>query len=155
VIGRDNDMPWRLSADLKRFRARTMGKPVVMGRKTYLSIGRPLPGRTIIVASRDRAFAAAGILVAPGLDPALAAARGEALRRGTDEIMVVGGGDIYAQAMALADRLDITHVQAQPEGDALFPAIDPGIWREAAREAAPVTEEGPAFVWVTYERRNG
>ena len=99
-----------------------MGKPVVMGRKTYLSIGRPLPGRTNIVVSRDPTFAAPGIVAAPSVEAALTAARGDALRRGADEIAVVGGADIYAETMALADRLVITRVHLRPAGDTTFPA---------------------------------
>lgn len=152
MIGRDNDMPWRLPADLKHFRARTMGKPVVMGRKTYRSIGRPLAGRTTIVASRDPAFAAPRILVAPSLEQALAVARGEALRRGVGEIMLAGGGDIYAQAMPLADRLEITHVQVPADGDARFPPIERALWREVSRQELAARDGEPVFAWVTYER---
>src|SRR5438067_831725 len=114
VIGRGGDMPWRLSADLQHFRRLTMGKPVVMGRKTYLSIGKPLVGRTTIVVSRDPSLAIAGALVAPSLAHALDAARGDALRRGACEIVIAGGAEIYAQAMPLADRLEITRVHARP-----------------------------------------
>ena len=103
VIGRGNALPWRLKSDMAHFRALTMGKPVVVGRKTYLSIGKPLKGRTTIVVSRDRAFAAPGIVVAPNLEAALAAARGDALRRGADAIIVAGGADIYIQALPVAD----------------------------------------------------
>src|ERR1700735_876624 len=110
VIGRGNALPWRLKSDMQHFRALTMGKPVVMGRKTYLSIGKPLPGRTTIVVSRDRNFAAAGIVVAPSLDAALATARGDALRRGAHTIVVAGGAEIYAQAMPLAARLVVTRI---------------------------------------------
>ena len=125
VIGRDNALPWRLKSDMQRFRALTMGKPVVMGRKTYVSIGKPLKGRTNIVVSRDRAFAAAGVVVAHDLASALTAARGDALRRGADAIMVIGGTDIFVQTLPLADRLEITIVHARPQGDTLFPPIDP------------------------------
>ncbi len=105
MIGRGNALPWRLKSDMQHFRAVTMGKPVIMGRKTFLSIGKPLAGRTNIVVSRDPAFAAPGILVAPSLDAAFAAARGDALRRQVGEIIVAGGADIYAQAMPLAARI--------------------------------------------------
>jgi dihydrofolate reductase len=151
VIGRDNALPWRLSTDLKRFKALTLGKPVLMGRKTFLSIGRPLPGRTNIVVSRNAAFAAAGVLVAGSLDVALAAARGDALRRGVDEIAVIGGTDIFAQCLPLAHRLEVTHVHARPEGDTFFPAIDTARWRPVAREehAAGLRDEFP-FTAVTY-----
>jgi dihydrofolate reductase len=153
VIGRNNAMPWRLSSDLKRFKTITMGKPLVMGRKTYLSIGRPLPGRTNIVVTRNPEFAVEGVLVAGSLDAALTAARGDALRRGAGEIVVIGGTDIFLQTMGLADRLEITHVHARPEGDVLFPPIDPKQWREAARSAQPAgPRDDAAFTYVSYER---
>src|SRR5438309_7774117 len=113
VIGQGGGMPWRLSSDLQHFRRLTMGKPVVMGRKTYLSIGKPLVGRTTIVASRDPSLAIPGALVAPSLAHALDAARGDALRRGACEIIVAGGAEIYAQALPFADRLEITRVPAR------------------------------------------
>ena len=102
VIGRGNALPWRLKSDMQHFRALTMGKPVIMGRKTYLSIGKPLKGRTTIVVSRDHAFVAAGVVVAPSLNAAFAVARGDALRRNVDTIVVAGGADIYSQAMPMA-----------------------------------------------------
>jgi dihydrofolate reductase len=152
VIGLDNALPWRLSSDLKRFKALTMNKPVVMGRKTYVSIGKPLPGRTNIVASRDARFCAPGIL-AGDLHAAMEAACGDALRRGVDEIVVIGGTDIFTQTMALADRLEITHVQARPEGDTFFPAIDGRLWREAARSEHPAgPKDDYGFSYVTYVR---
>jgi dihydrofolate reductase len=154
VIGRDNALPFRQSSDLKRFKALTMGKPVLMGRKTFLSIGKPLPGRTNIVVSRDPAFAAPGVLVAPSLQAALEAARGDALRRGAD-IMVIGGADIYAQAMALADRLEITWIHSKPEGDSVLPPIDPAVWREAARQTHPAgPDDDAAYDFVSYLRAN-
>jgi dihydrofolate reductase len=153
VIGRGNGLPWRLKSDLAHFRRLTMGKPVVMGRKTFHSIAKPLPGRTIVVVSRDRAFAAPGIVVAPSLEAALAAAHGDALRRGTGEIIIAGGGDIYAQAMALAARLHITYIHRAVDGDAYFPPIDRRIWHEIARdEHAAAAGDDAAFAFVTYER---
>jgi dihydrofolate reductase len=153
VIGRDNKLPWRIKSDLQYFRALTLGRPVVMGRKTCLSIGRPLPGRTNIVVSRDPNFFAAGILVATDLDRAMRAARGDALRRGTDSIAVIGGTEIFERTMRFADVLALTLVHASPPGDTYFPAIDPKAWREAERLAQP---QGPqdeyAFSFVTYER---
>jgi dihydrofolate reductase len=153
VIGRGNALPWRLKSDMQHFRALTMGKPVVMGRKTYLSIGKPLRGRTTIVVSRDSNFTAPGIVVAPSLDAALTAARGDALRRNADTIVVAGGAEIYRQAMPLATQLGITHVHQHVDGDAYFPAIDPNEWRESARsEREAAAEDEAAFAFVTYER---
>jgi dihydrofolate reductase len=153
VIGRDNGMPWRLSTDLKRFRALTTGKPVLMGRKTYLSLGRPLPGRTNIVITRDPAFTAPGIVVAPSLAAALETARGDALRRGVDAIMITGGAEIFSQTMGEADRLEITLVHLSPEGDTLFPPIDPHVWREVARVSHPPGPRDEAgFDFVSYVR---
>jgi dihydrofolate reductase len=153
VIGRGNALPWRLKSDMQHFRALTMGKPVIMGRKTYLSIGKPLPGRTTIVVSRDSAFAAPGLVVAPSLDAALATARGDALRRNADAIVVAGGAEIYAQALALATRLVITEVHKRVDGDARFPAIDPDLWQESERlEHQPATGDEAAFGFVTYQR---
>jgi dihydrofolate reductase len=154
VIGRGNALPWRLKSDMQRFRMLTMGKPVVMGRKTYLSIGKPLTGRTTIVVSRNPAFAAPGIVIAPSLDTALAAARGDALRRNADTIVVAGGAEIYAQAMPLATQLAITHVHERVDGDARFPVIDPQVWHESARdEHEPAAEDEAAFAFVTYRRQ--
>ncbi len=153
VIGRGNALPWRLKSDMAHFRAATIGKPVVMGRKTYLSIGKPLTGRTNIVVSRDSGFAAPGVVVAPNLNAALAAAHGDALRRGVDAIIVAGGADIYVQAMPLAARLNITYIHRAVDGDARFPPIDGRIWHEIARdERAAAAGDDAAFAFVTYER---
>jgi dihydrofolate reductase len=155
VIGRGNALPWRIKSDLKHFRALTLGTPVIVGRKTYISIGKPLGGRTTIVVSRDRDFAAPGIVVAQSLDAALAAARGDALRRGTNIIVVAGGAEIYAQAMPFASHLAITKVHKQIDGDAYFPLIDPKVWRETARdEHAQAEGDEAAFAFVNYERIN-
>jgi dihydrofolate reductase len=154
VIGRGNALPWRLKSDMLHFRALTMGKPVVMGRKTYRSIGKPLAGRSTFVVSRDRGFAAPGIVVAPSLEAALAAARADAAKRNVDTIAVIGGADIYAQAMPLATRLAITHIHKRVEGDAFFPAIHPNAWREVDRSEHPAgADDEAAFAFVTYERR--
>ncbi len=153
VIGRDNRLPWRLKSDLRHFRKLTLGKPVVMGRKTFQSLFKPLDGRTTIVVTRDPDFSAPGIVVAPSLQAALAAARGDALRRGADAIMVAGGADIYAQAMPLADRLLITSVHDRPQGDAAFPDIDRTAWREVDRtEHLPGPDDDTGFAFVRYER---
>jgi dihydrofolate reductase len=155
VIGRDNALPWRLKSDMQHFRALTWGKPVVMGRKTFLSIGKPLPGRTNIVVSRDRGYAGPGIIVAHSLAGGLTVARADALRRGTDAIMILGGAEIFAQAMPAADRLEITKVHARPPGDTLFPAIDPGVWRLVAEKREPGgSGDSAAFTLTTYERQS-
>ncbi|MGE4257180.1 MAG: dihydrofolate reductase [Xanthobacteraceae bacterium] len=134
VIGSDGRLPWRLKSELAHFRKVTLGKPVVMGRKTFLSIGTPLKGRTNIVVSRDPDFAVSGVLVASSVEAALAVARGDALRRGSGEIAVIGGADIYRQTLPLADRIVFTRVHLRPAGETTFPAIDPQIWVETGRE---------------------
>ena len=153
VIGA-NGLPWRLSSDMKRYRALTWGKPMVMGRKTYLTIGRALPGRETIVATRDPDFAAPGVFVAHDLQAALTLAAERARAMGADEIMIAGGGEIYAQTIGRAERLLITEVALDAKGDARFPPIDPGQWREVSREKG---ERGPKdeadFTFVDYERR--
>jgi len=158
VIGHDGRLPWRLKSDLQHFRALTWGKPVVMGRRTYVSIAprvRPLAGRTNVVVSRNRDFTTPGAVVAPTLAVALATARADALRRGTDAIMVAGGADIYAQVMPLADEIALTLVYCRPPGDTPFPSIDPDLWQEISRSEQP---EGPddaaAFAYVWYRRRS-
>ena len=154
VIGRDNAMPWRLSADLKRFKALTLGKPVVMGRKTFLSIGKPLPGRTNIVVTRDPQFCPDDVVAAGSIEAALEIAREDARRCGANEIMVIGGTDIFTQTMGLADRLEITHVHAKPVGDALFPPIDAKLWRETARHDQPAgANDDASMSFATYRRR--
>lgn len=151
VIGRDGAMPWRLSTDMNRFKATTMGKPVVMGRKTWESFPkRPLPGRHNIVVTRDPTYVAEGASVAPSLDAALALASAD----GAGEVCVIGGGEIYAAALPLADSLDVTHILADIDGDTRFPVIDPAIWRVAASEAFPAGDkDSHATRHVVYERR--
>jgi dihydrofolate reductase len=153
VIGRDGGLPWRLPSDLRRFRAITLCHPVVMGRKTYDAIGKPLPGRTNIVVTRDQAFAARGVISAPTLDAALRVAHGDALRRGVRHVMIIGGGELYGQTIAHACRLEITRVHARPTGDSTFPAIDPTLWHETERCEHPAGpgDEAP-FTTLTYER---
>ncbi len=153
VIGADNRLPWRLSSDLKRFKALTLGKPLVMGRKTFQSIGRPLPGRETIVVTRDRKFRPDGVLVAHDLEAALALAEARAAAMGADAIVIAGGGELYAETFALADRLAITEVALAPEGDAHFPPIDPAEWREVQREPGVRGPNDEAdFCFVDYER---
>ena len=154
VIGADDGLPWRLKSDLKRFKALTMGRPIVMGRKTFLSLRRPLPGRTNIVVTRDSDFRSPGALVTTSLPDALAIARGDALRRSVAEVAVIGGAEIYAQCMNLADRLELTEVHSCPEGDTCFPAIDEARWEEVSRVPNPAgPDDSAAFTYVTYCRR--
>ncbi len=153
MIGSNNTLPWSLPGDLKHFRALTMGKPVLMGRRTYDSIGRPLPGRFPIVLSRDDRFAAAGVVVVRTLEHALEVAARVARDQGSADIMVAGGGSLYAALMGRADRLYVTDVETDPEGDTLFPAIDAKRWREVERSPP---QQGPrdaiAYSFVTFER---
>ena len=156
VIGREGGLPWRLSTDLKRFKAGTMGKPIVMGRKTWESFPkRPLPGRANIVVTRDKTYRAEGGEVAGSLQDAIALARIRArCMAGADELCVIGGGEIYAQALPLADRLHITHVLAKPDGDTVFPPIDPEIWYLVSAEDFPAGEKDThATRYAIYERR--
>ena len=154
VIGNKGKLPWHIHSDLRHFRALTLDKPVIMGRKTFQSIGKPLDRRANIVISRDKKFAPAGVAVAPSFKAALDLARHDAQRRGTDEIMVIGGSAVFAEAMPLADRLEITHVHASPEGDAHFPPIDLKHWREEKREARNAGPKDDAgFAIATYVRR--
>jgi dihydrofolate reductase len=154
VIGADGAMPWRLKSDMARFVALTSGKPVVMGRKTFASIGRPLPRRTNIVVTRDKDFRAAGAVVTTSFADAMAIATGDALRRFATEIAIIGGAEIFAQWMDRADRLEITEVHARPDGDTRFDAIDPTRWEEVARVRNPAGPGDSAdFSYVTYRRR--
>jgi dihydrofolate reductase len=154
VIGAGGAIPWRLKTDQQRFKVMTMGKPVVMGRKTFISLRRPLPGRTNIVITRDANFYAAGAVVTTSFTDARAVATGDALRRFATEIAVIGGAEIYAQWMACADRLEITEVHARPEGNTHFTAINPAVWEEVARVRNPAGPDDSAdFSYVTYRRR--
>lgn len=154
VIGREGDLPWRLSTDLKRFKALTIGKPVVMGRKTWASLGRPLPGRPNIVISRAPDFAAAGAEVASSLQEAFERARAHAAELGADEVCIIGGGEIYRQSIDLADVLHVTEVQAEVEGDTRFPPIDPAVFEKAFEEDLPRGEkDSHAMHFVTWRRR--
>ena len=139
VIGLDNQLPWHLPDDLQYFKSVTMGKPLVMGRKTYDSIGRPLPGRTNIVITRDASWSAPGVNVATTLDDALLLARKACLDSGVDEVMVIGGEQIYRMTITVADRLYVTEVDAEIAGDAFFPTIDPQQWQRNRVELPEVT----------------
>jgi dihydrofolate reductase len=155
VIGSAGAIPWRLKTDQQRLKTMTMGKPVVMGRKTFTSLRRPLAGRTNIVVTRDANFRAAGAVVTTSLADARAVATGDALRRSAPEIAVIGGAEIYAQWMSSADRLEITEVHARPEGDTYLAAIQPADWEEVARVRNPSgSDDSAEFSYVTYRRRN-
>jgi dihydrofolate reductase len=154
VIGRDGALPWRLSSDLKRFKANTIGRPVIMGRKTFQSIGRALPGRENIVVTRDKSIHIDGVTVAADIAEALRLAKAKAAADGATEVCVIGGGEIYWQTITTADRLVVTYVEAEVEGDTRFPAIDPAVWREVSSECHPAGErDSHATRHVVYERR--
>ena len=153
VIGHNGGLPWRLSSDLKTFRRLTLGKPIVMGRRTFQSLGKPLDGRPNLVVTRDPAFQAPGAETFSTLEAALARARAIAAATGAPEVMIIGGADIYRQALPISDRMYWTEVAAKPEGDTTFPSFDRSIWRETARQAIP---QGPkdeyAATLVIFER---
>jgi dihydrofolate reductase len=154
VIGAGGTIPWRLKSDQQRLKTMTMGKPVVMGRKTFISLRRPLPGRTNIVVTRDASFRAAGAVVTTSFADAGAVALGDALRRGASEIAVIGGAEIYARWMDIADRLEITEVHARPEGDTCLAAIEAADWEEVARlRNSAGSDDSVDFSYVTYRRR--
>jgi dihydrofolate reductase len=154
VIGAGNAIPWRLPSDFAFFKRTTMGKPLVMGRKTFESIGRPLPGRTNIVVTRQQGYQPEGVLVIDSLAAALARAQAIAAADNGAEIMVAGGGEIYREAMPLADRLYITHVAARPEGDIRFPAIDPARWEVIDEPlVTPSDKDSARFRVKVYARR--
>jgi dihydrofolate reductase len=154
VIGAGGAIPWRLKSDQQRLKAMTMGKPVVMGRKTFISLRRPLVGRTNIVVTRDANFSAAGAVVTTSFAAARAVATGDALRRFVSEIAVIGGAEIYAQWLGIADRLEVTEVHARPEGDTYFAAIEPTLWEEVARvRNSSGPDDSVDFSYVTYIRR--
>ena len=155
VIGRDGDLPWRLPSDLKRFKQLTLGRPVLMGRKTWESIGRPLPGRPNIVITRDATFSAPGAEVVSSVEEGLVAAGREAAALGVDEICIIGGGQIYRQVFERADLLHVTHVEADVDGDTRFPDIDPAVFEMLVEEPIPKGEkDSHAMRFVTWRREN-
>jgi dihydrofolate reductase len=156
VIGAGNAIPWRLPTDFAHFKRTTMGKPLVMGRKTFESIGRPLPGRTSIVITRQPGYRPDGVIVVDSLDAGLARAQAIAAETGASEIMIGGGGEIYREALPVADRLYITHVEAAPEGDTRFPEIDPLAWEVVDEPQISRTDKDTAAFRVkVYARRPG
>jgi dihydrofolate reductase len=155
VIGFDGGMPWRLSTDLRRFKEITMNKPIIMGRKTHESIGRPLASRLNVVISRS-GFQADGTIGAGSLEEAIDVSRQWALENHADEICIIGGGEIYRQAMSQAKRLYVTHIMAEPEGDVLFPDIKESHWRVLSSETVARGENDSAETFfVIYERISG
>ena len=156
AIGRGGDLPWRLSSDMRYFRKITMGKPVIMGRRTFKSLPRVLDGRLNIVLTRDQGFVAPDAVMAHSLEEGLAAARESAVRTGADEIMVIGGEDVFREVLPQAHRIYLTEVHATPEADTWFPDFDKREWREVLRErhqAGPRDEH--AFSFVVLERTDG
>lgn len=145
VIGKDNALPWRLREDLQRFRRLTTGHTIVMGRKTFESLGRLLPERTHVVVSRSRAYTPTGCLVASSLDEALEGCAG------LDEVFVIGGAEIYRQALPLANRLQLTEIHSDFAGDAFFPEMNRAEWHETSRECHQA-DAGFGYDFVTYER---
>ena len=153
VVGIDNKLPWHLPEDLKYFKRITTGKAVIMGRKTYESIGRPLPNRTNIVITRSTEFSAPGIEVVNSLDAAIELAENVSLINAVDEVMVIGGAQIYEVALPQADRLYLTHVHANVEGDAYFPDVDMSQWKELGREDYDASETNPYdYSFVVYDK---
>jgi dihydrofolate reductase len=154
AIGRGGDLPWRLSSDMRYFRRITMGKPVLMGRRTFKSLPRVLDGRVNVVLTRDRGFVAPGAVMAHSLEEGLAAARASAERTGAAEIMVIGGEDVFREVLPQTDRIYLTEVHASPDADTWFPALDMSEWREVSREAhAPGPKDDHAFSLVVLDRK--
>ncbi|MCE8041385.1 MAG: dihydrofolate reductase [Billgrantia sp.] len=153
VIGVDNKLPWHLPEDLKFFKRMTQAKPLIMGRKTFASIGRPLPGRLNIVVTRDKNFRHDGVRVCHDLESALFLADQQATIDASEEIMVMGGGEIYAQALPHASRIYLTEVDVEVEGDALFPELDESEWQEVQRVPGSPSPGQPSYSFVEYQRR--
>lgn len=153
VIGLDNKMPWHLPADLKHFKATTLGKPIIMGRKTWDSLGRPLPGRLNLVVSRQPDLQLEGAETFSSLDAALVRAQQWAREQGVDELMLIGGAQLYAQALSQAQRLYLTRIEANPEGDAFFPSFDAAEWQRVESEEHPAEGDTPAYRFETWQRR--
>lgn len=153
VIGDAMTMPWHLPGDLKRVKALTMGKPLIMGRKTFQSIGRPLPGRANIVLTRDPGFAVDGVTAVASFAGAMAAARAWAARQGATEIILFGGAEIYRQGLPHADRMEWTEVHARPVGDTVFPDFDRRHWDETQRRSVAADGPTPAHDFVTLVRK--
>ncbi|QNH75056.1 dihydrofolate reductase [Pseudomonas protegens] len=152
VIGVDNSMPWHLPGDFKFFKATTLGKPIIMGRKTWDSLGRPLPGRLNIVVSRQTGLVLEGAEVYPSLQAAVDRAEEWALEQGASELMLIGGAQLYAQGLEQADRLYLTRVALNPEGDAWFPQFDEQQWKRVSEVLNPPEGDKPAYSFEVWER---
>ena len=152
VIGIENRMPWHLPGDFKYFKATTLGKPIIMGRKTWDSLGRPLPGRLNLVVSRQAGLTLEGAEVFTTVEAAHQRAEAWAREQGVDEVMLIGGAQLYEQALPIADRLYLTRVALQPEGDAWFPAFDEAQWHCVERAEQPANEPAPAHRFETWTR---
>ena len=154
VIGLDNQMPWHLPGDFKYFKATTLGKPIIMGRKTWDSLGRPLPGRLNLVVSRQPGLQLEGAEVFASLEDAIARADQWAREQGVDELMLIGGAQLYAQGLekGLVDRLYLTRVEMNPEGDAWFPEVDEAVWKKVSSQQGPVEEGKPVYHFEVWEQ---
>ena len=152
VIGRDDQLPWHLPADLKHFKALTLGKPIIMGRKTWDSLGRPLPGRLNLVVSRQAYLQLEGAEVFASLEQAIARASQWATAQGVDELMLIGGAQLYELGLAMAERLYLTRVALSPQGDAWFPEVPKQDWRLLERQAQAAGEQSPAYCFETWQR---
>ncbi len=153
VIGCGNQLPWHLPADLKNFKARTLGKPIIMGRKTWDSLGHPLPGRLNLVVSRQADLQLDGAEVFASLGAAIARADKWACAQGVDELMLIGGAQLYEQGLAQAKRLYLTRVALRPEGDVWFPVFDEAVWQRSECETHPAAESAPAYCFEAWQRR--
>ncbi|MFT7108999.1 MAG: dihydrofolate reductase [Psychrobacter glaciei] len=154
VVGINNSLPWHLPEDLKYFKRTTSGKAIIMGRKTYESIGRPLPNRTNIVISRNPDFSAEGVVIVTSIEEAIKYAESVNMINGVDEVMIIGGAAIYQASLPMADRLYLTHVHASVEGDAYFPKVDFDQWKEVAREDFNKDDSNPYdYSFSVYDKK--
>ncbi|EQM70472.1 dihydrofolate reductase [Pseudomonas tohonis] len=153
VIGRDNQLPWHLPADLKHFKALTLGKPIIMGRKTWDSLGRPLPGRLNLVVSRQAGLQLEGAEVFASLEEAVVRAEAWAREEDAEEVMLIGGAQLYTQGLEHGDRLYLTRVELAPEGDAFFPEVSDADWHLASSIEHEASAETPAYAFQVWERR--
>lgn len=152
VIGLDNQMPWHLPADLRYFKQRTLGKPIIMGRKTWESLGRPLPGRLNIVITRQADITLEGAEVFADLKTAIQRGQQWAVQQGVDEVMVIGGGQLYQQALTLAQRVYLTRIELELDGDTFFPMLDAQLWQKTDAQTHPAQEQEPGYTFEVWQR---